>query len=181
MKPNSRVKLDVFYPHPPERVWQALTDPTALRRWLMPTDFRPRLGHRFKFQNRADQKKDSRQKGSPRPIETVCCEVVTLDAPRRLAYTWQSERDPEPTLVTWTLEQVEGGTRLQLEHILPGGTSNSFVFKAEATANWQMALDIGLPKALRRHRSQRRPVGLILLPNGRAAVRCVGRKRVRCE
>ncbi len=44
------VKMDVFYPYPPERVWQVLTNRRALAAWLMENDFEPRVGHKFQFQ-----------------------------------------------------------------------------------------------------------------------------------
>ena len=106
---HKTVQLEKIYSHPPGRVWQALTDPQALAQWLLPNSFRPHLGHRFRFTRRADG-------GKP---EKVQCQVVELEAPRRLAYTWQAESDDAPTLVTWTLEPVEEGTRLRLEHIGP--------------------------------------------------------------
>jgi len=163
---KQKITFDVFYPHPPERIWRALTDPAALERWLMPADFRPRIGHRFRFRE-------------PEPgsgTGTVRCEVVALEEPCRLAYTWQSERDPEPTLVTWILEPVEGGTRLQLEHIALEGPA-SLVFQSEARANWNLALSSALPAALSRDRSAVRPRGSILLPNASQPVRCVCRDR----
>ncbi len=51
--------------------------------------------------------------------------MVELDAPHRLAYLWHSEEESLPTLVTWTLEPVEAGTRLRVEHIGPNGIQNS--------------------------------------------------------
>jgi uncharacterized protein YndB with AHSA1/START domain len=33
---NPELKWEVFYPHPPLQVWQALTDPAALSEWLQP-------------------------------------------------------------------------------------------------------------------------------------------------
>jgi uncharacterized protein YndB with AHSA1/START domain len=41
------IEVDEFLPRPPGRVWQALTDPALLARWLMPTDFKPVVGHAF--------------------------------------------------------------------------------------------------------------------------------------
>ncbi len=35
------VKLEFFYPHPPERVWKALTDRRVLAAWMMENDFEP--------------------------------------------------------------------------------------------------------------------------------------------
>ncbi|MDP9371452.1 MAG: SRPBCC domain-containing protein [Chloroflexota bacterium] len=97
---------EVVYPHPPRRVWRALTDSAALARWLMPNDFAPRVGHRFTFRVEPRHGRSS----------IVACEVVELDEPRRLAYTWASDRGLPPTLVIFTLQAVDGGTLLRLEH-----------------------------------------------------------------
>jgi uncharacterized protein YndB with AHSA1/START domain len=49
MKRN--VRIERFYPFPPERVFQSLTDPALLTQWLMENDFQPRLGHKFQFRS----------------------------------------------------------------------------------------------------------------------------------
>lgn len=104
---NYEITLEQTYPYPPERVWRALTDSAAMGEWLMPNDFEPRLGHKFQF----------RSKPMPGWRGFVECEVIELIAPRRLGYTWLGADDwKEPTIVRWTLEPVEGGTRLRLEH-----------------------------------------------------------------
>jgi uncharacterized protein YndB with AHSA1/START domain len=36
-------------PHPPEKVWRALTQPALIAQWLMQNDFKPEVGHRFTF------------------------------------------------------------------------------------------------------------------------------------
>ena len=75
---NERVELSVFYPYPIDKVWHALTDRRILNTWMMNNDFEPHLGHKFKFENH-----------SLPGIKTVIhCEVVELDKPKRLAYTW---------------------------------------------------------------------------------------------
>ena len=43
------IRTDSFFPHPPEKVWRALTNPELLASWLMPNDFEPRVGHQFTF------------------------------------------------------------------------------------------------------------------------------------
>ncbi|MBE0690020.1 MAG: SRPBCC domain-containing protein, partial [Anaerolineae bacterium] len=43
------LKFERFYPHPPERVWKALTDPAALASWYMANDFKLEVGHKFTF------------------------------------------------------------------------------------------------------------------------------------
>jgi uncharacterized protein YndB with AHSA1/START domain len=100
------IRRQVIYPHPPERVWCALTDPTVLAAWLMPSDIRPEVGHRFEF----------RTKPAPGFDGIIRCEVLVADPPRRLAYTWSGGRGGRPTLVEWRLTPVEGGTQLILEH-----------------------------------------------------------------
>ena len=115
MKPNKAgetpqgVRLQSEYPHPPERVWRALTDPNALARWLLPSSFSPQVGRRFAFIDKSNT-------GRRRKVQ---CQVVELDAPHRLAYTWQAEDENLPTLVAWTLEPTEAGTRVTLEHVGP--------------------------------------------------------------
>lgn len=46
-----KLKMEVFYPYPPQRVWQVLTNRHALAMWLMENDFEPRVGHKFRFQH----------------------------------------------------------------------------------------------------------------------------------
>lgn len=36
-------------PHPPERIWSALTQGPLIEQWLMKNDFQPVVGHRFNF------------------------------------------------------------------------------------------------------------------------------------
>ncbi len=105
MSTNS-IRHDVLYPYPPERVWATLTDSATLARWLLPNDFEARLGHCFIF-TAAPQADWS---------GIIECEVIELDEPRRLAYTWRGHPSLPATLVTFTLEPRARGTRLRLEH-----------------------------------------------------------------
>jgi len=106
-----RIHLERVYPYRVEQVWIALTDRHALAEWLMPNDFEPRVGHQFVFQ--VD------------PMPGCCnetrCEVLEVDAPRKLAYTWlpvpvSRKLSGVPSIVTWTLLAEGEGTRLTLEH-----------------------------------------------------------------
>jgi uncharacterized protein YndB with AHSA1/START domain len=100
------LKLNVFYPYSPERVWQAITNRQVLAQWLMENDFEPRVGHKFRFQPQPHQGID----------EAINCEVIELDEPRSLSYTWRGGFIGKPTIVTWRLVPVDGGTQLQIEH-----------------------------------------------------------------
>ncbi|HEX3789239.1 MAG TPA: SRPBCC domain-containing protein [Pseudonocardiaceae bacterium] len=102
----SSIHTETSYPHPPAAVWRALTDPVALAAWLMPNDFRPELGHTFTF--RTDPV-------PPLFDGVVHCEVIELDPPHALAYTWRTPPTLD-TIVRWELTEtvVDGrpGTRV---------------------------------------------------------------------
>jgi uncharacterized protein YndB with AHSA1/START domain len=100
------IVYDILYPHPIWTVWRALTTAEALAAWLMPNDFVAEVGHRFTFRTTPEQGWSG----------IVSCQVVALDAPHRIAYTWQGGPQFPKTLVTFTLETVEQQTRLHLEH-----------------------------------------------------------------
>jgi uncharacterized protein YndB with AHSA1/START domain len=94
---ESAIRTETFYAHPRDRVWRALTDPTALAAWLMPNDFAPELGHRFTFRTQAVP---------PYFDGIVHCEVVELDPPTSVAYTWRGMAGMD-TVVRWELTAAE--------------------------------------------------------------------------
>jgi uncharacterized protein YndB with AHSA1/START domain len=106
---SETVMLDVELKSPIERVWRALTDPAQLSKWMMfeASDFKPVVGHRFQFRTAA--------MGGWNGI--IDCEVLQVEAPRRLSYTWVGgpQAMQVDTTVVWTLTEGEGGTRLHLE------------------------------------------------------------------
>lgn len=101
---SGEIHISVTYPHPPERVWKALTDPVALEAWLMPNDFVPEIGHQFTF----------RTAPAPGFDGIVQCQVLALDPPWFLSFSWRG--GPVDTTVCFTLEAVTGGTKLTLDH-----------------------------------------------------------------
>lgn len=100
------VVLTVFYPHPPDRVWQVLIDRRALSAWMMDNDFEACLGHKFRFHG------DS----CTGQAITIECEVLEIEPPKHLVYSWKEQFTSKPSRVTWTLTAVEGGTQVQLRH-----------------------------------------------------------------
>jgi uncharacterized protein YndB with AHSA1/START domain len=105
------IVVDRLLPHPPEKVWRALTQSDLIAEWLMRNDFEPRIGHRFSL------------RAAPVPGRwngVFECEVVELELGARLAWrqTLSGEEKPNgiDTLVAWTLTPEAGGTRLRLEH-----------------------------------------------------------------
>src|SRR3954464_15990893 len=75
--PRSLV-VERTFPHPPEKLWRALTEGPLLEQWMMKNDFEPVPGKRFQF--RAD------------PVANwngiVDCEVLTVEPMRSLSYNW---------------------------------------------------------------------------------------------
>lgn len=95
-------------PHPPEKVWRALTESNLIAEWLMQNDFVPRVGHRFTF----------RAKPVAGWSGVTNCEVVQVEPPRLLAYRWGDGTESDSglkTLVTWTLTPRDGGTHVLME------------------------------------------------------------------
>lgn len=98
--PQEAIVVEEFLPHPPDRVWRALTDPERLGRWFMPNDFALQIGHRFSL--------DTGRWG------TTQCEVLEIQPGRLVRYSWRN--DSLDTEVTWALEPEGEGTRLRLVH-----------------------------------------------------------------
>ena len=105
---SETIFVEYDLPHAPAKVWRALTEPKLLAAWLMENDMRPIVGHKFTF------------KAQPMPgwDGVVQCEVLEVDEPKRLRYSWRggSEQNQIDTVVTWTLTPTASGTRLALEH-----------------------------------------------------------------
>ena len=97
-------------PHPPEKVWRALTHAPLVAEWLMKNDFEPVLGHRFNFRSE--------------PVNgwngVTDCEVLEIEPLRRLVYSWNASGEQAAygikSIVTWTLTPTSDGTQLRMEH-----------------------------------------------------------------
>lgn len=111
--PQSIVVEDIV-PHAPETVWKALTTQDLLSRWLMPTDgFEAVVGKRFTYRTTAAGQWDG----------IIHCEVLEVVPNRLLVYAWTGGHPdntgygaPLDTVVTFSLEKVDGGTRVRLVH-----------------------------------------------------------------
>jgi uncharacterized protein YndB with AHSA1/START domain len=90
-------------PHPPEKIWRALTEGQLIEEWLMKNDFRPVVGHRFQFRREPVQNWNG----------IIDAEVLVVEPNARLAYSWGSLG--LESVVTWTLTPTEDGTHLRME------------------------------------------------------------------
>ncbi|HEX4224606.1 MAG TPA: SRPBCC domain-containing protein [Pseudonocardiaceae bacterium] len=104
------IKVDQFFPHPPELVWRVLTTSELMARWLMPNDFEPVVGHVFNFHGKPVRGTDFSGTG--------VSEVLALEEPSLLRISWNDAATPDSqgTTVTWRLEAEGRGTRMFLEH-----------------------------------------------------------------
>ncbi|HEX8344623.1 MAG TPA: SRPBCC domain-containing protein [Actinoplanes sp.] len=104
MTDTTTIEVDQFLPHPPARLWRALTDAERLARWFMPNDFAPVVGHRFTFRTQPRAGFDG----------VVHCEVLALQPERLLRFAWRG--GTLDSTVTWNLVPEGRGTRLMLRH-----------------------------------------------------------------
>ena len=65
-------------PHPPERIWRALTQGPLIKEWLMDNDFQPVMGHAFCF----------RSTPVPNWNGVIDCEVLVVEPNKKLSYSW---------------------------------------------------------------------------------------------
>ena len=83
----TRIEVDQYFPHPPSKLWRALTTPELMAQWLMPNDFEPVVGHRFTFHSRPIA-----QTGFSGQI---ACQVLDLVPQKRLRISWGDPAHPE--------------------------------------------------------------------------------------
>jgi uncharacterized protein YndB with AHSA1/START domain len=138
---NERICVEYDLPHPPAKVWRALTEPKLVAAWLMANDIEPVVGHRFTFTAKPMGDWDGR----------VDCEILEADAPKKLRYSWRggpanSRLDSE---VSWTLTPSEKGTLLALVHsgFLP---IHTFAFEA-MSKGWRKMLEEGISNAIQQN------------------------------
>jgi uncharacterized protein YndB with AHSA1/START domain len=89
------VVVERDFPHSPENLWRALTQPHLVEEWLMKNDFKPVEGHRFNLRGDWGGVLD--------------CQVLKVEPNRTLSYTWNFAHDDAAynlqSVVTFTLTQ----------------------------------------------------------------------------
>jgi uncharacterized protein YndB with AHSA1/START domain len=123
---------------PAERIFRALTDPRELMQWWgSPETYRAhkweadfQVGGRWRIDGKGAD-------GTPYSVEGQFLEIV---APRRLVQTWQHDWDADhpETKVTYTLDDVPGGTRVTVRHEGFGTRSGACSGHAKG---WERVLD----------------------------------------
>ena len=96
-------------PHPPTKIWRALTEGPMIEQWLMKNDFQPIVGHKFNF----------RAKPMASWNGVADCEVLIVEPPQRLSWSQNASGDQAAdglhSIVTWTLTSTDAGTIVRME------------------------------------------------------------------
>jgi uncharacterized protein YndB with AHSA1/START domain len=135
---------------PRERLWQAWTDPERVKRWWGPKDFTApmceldlRVGGKYLFCMRGPDGKDYWTTGVYRmidpPNELVFTDCFADEQGNVVPASYYGFTEPFPLelLVTITLEDWNGGTRMTLRHSgFPPGEAGKL-----AKAGWNESLD----------------------------------------
>jgi uncharacterized protein YndB with AHSA1/START domain len=131
--------VERVFPHPPEKLWRALTESPLLAQWMMGNDFEPVPGRKFQF--RTDPK--------PNWNGIVDGEVLVVEPLKQLSYNWAVGKSESSAglqwVVLWTLTPVEGGTHLRMEQ--SGFGPDQAVNYNGARYGWKIFFD-GLERVL---------------------------------
>lgn len=111
---TQEIVVEGVLPHAPETIWRALTSGELIARWMMtPTGFEPVVGNRFTFKTTPAGAWDG----------IIRCEVLEVTPNARFVYAWKGGDEANvgygsklDTVVTFTLSEVAGGTRLRVVH-----------------------------------------------------------------
>ncbi len=120
----AKIEFEAIYPFP-------------LGEWLMPNDFLPVIGHHFQF----------RTKPAPGFDGIVACEVLELDPPRRLAFSWTG--GGIDTVVTFHLAAHGTSTRMQMEQTGFNGLRGLMV-RSILKGGWRRMIEVRVRAAAAR-------------------------------
>jgi uncharacterized protein YndB with AHSA1/START domain len=129
------------YPHPPAKVWRAVTDPELIPLWTAtglgarPVGFVPVPGTRFQLA----------AKPVPGWRGIIDCEVLEVREPSLLRYSWTD--DGTTTYVSYRIEARDGGTRFTYDHTGFTGVGGFILAKLLGSVRRKM-LTTGLPAVL---------------------------------
>ncbi|MGN6148632.1 MAG: SRPBCC family protein [Rhizomicrobium sp.] len=101
------VVVERDFPHPPEKIWRALTQPHLIAEWLMQNDFEAKVGHKFNLRTTPYANWNG----------IIDSEVLAIEPNRTLTYKWDSGEGNfrVTSVVKWTLSPAGNGTHLRME------------------------------------------------------------------
>ena len=103
---NTPIIIERSLDQPVARVWQAITDPEAMKQWYFDLPgFRPVVGYAFEFDG-----------GTEENTYRHLCVVTEAVEWRKLTYSWRYDGYPGISYVTFELFPESNKTRLRLTH-----------------------------------------------------------------
>ena len=109
---QKEIKQAWHFNQSPQEVWDYLTKPELIEQWLMESDFKPIVGHKFRFTHAPSDEKEY--------DGVLYCEVLEVKPFTTLSYSWRgAAKDLSRTFdskVVWTLIPNGKETTLQLVH-----------------------------------------------------------------
>ncbi|BFH68313.1 MAG: SRPBCC domain-containing protein [Paenibacillus dendritiformis] len=91
------IKQTIVLNAPIQKVWDVVSTAEGIASWFMDNDFEPKTGHEFHIQS---------------PFGPSPCQVLEIEAPRRLSFSW----DTEGWVVTFLLKEMGDKTEFTLIH-----------------------------------------------------------------
>jgi uncharacterized protein YndB with AHSA1/START domain len=111
---------DFFFQASVERVWQALTTPAEMEKWLgmKVLAFEPRQGGKVHLEGLHPG------------------ELVAFEPPHSFTWAWDPDDGSEPVVETLTLFAENGGTRIHLHSVLTGRWGDDLLYRGGNIAGW---------------------------------------------
>ncbi|WP_299211229.1 SRPBCC domain-containing protein [uncultured Dokdonia sp.] len=97
------ISKEQLFNHPIQKVWEAITHQDQISTWFISANFKAEKGYQYTFNTSGDDCS---------PIHGEVLEAT----PYTLIYSWIVTENPIHTILKWVLEEVDGGTKLYLEH-----------------------------------------------------------------
>src|SRR6478609_9897466 len=131
------------YPHQVPKVWHAVTNPELIPQWTAtgaggrPEGFAPIVGTKFQFV----------AKPKPGWNGVVDCEVLEVDEPHLIRFSWTDTSSGAVTKVAYRLEPHVDGTRFTFDHTGFNGLGGFLLAQLLGNVRRRM-LSVGLPAVL---------------------------------
>lgn len=97
------ISKEKVFDHSIDKVWNAITKEEEISTWFIHADFKAEVGYKYTFTSKEEDCV---------PITGI----VKQADPYTLVYTWVVQDTNTETKVKWVLQEVEGKTKLYLEH-----------------------------------------------------------------
>jgi uncharacterized protein YndB with AHSA1/START domain len=132
------VVAEIHISAPPERVFQAITQPGQLMRWFTDESCPVKLWE-------VDARKGGRWRSANHPAAKSLNgvsefraggEILEIDPPRLLVYTWHANWHDDPSLATvvrWELQPTQNGTQVKVIH---SGLAKEKIARADYAGGW---------------------------------------------